>query len=138
MVTNEEFEKRIESKWPHMFSKPYGGVAVGPGWYKIVESLCQNIDDHCKWKNMQYEQFGRGAPVEPVIVEQIKEKFGGLRFYYTGGDDYVNGLVDMAESWADETCEDCGAPGQKRSGGWLRTLCDHHEQEYQERRKTNA
>jgi hypothetical protein len=73
--------------------------------------------------------------VSQVIVQQIKEKFGGLRFYYDGGDEYVHGLVSMAESWADIACEECGGIGQRRSGGWIRTLCDKHEAEHQEKLK---
>jgi hypothetical protein len=66
---------------------------------------------------------------------QIKEKFGGLRFYYDGGDNEISGMVQMAESWASHSCETCGAPGKKREGGWIRTLCDHHELERQQRMK---
>ena len=71
--------------------------------------------------------------VSRVVVDQVKEKFGGLRFYYHGGDDVVDGMVRMAESWAAYTCEECGDPGHRRDGGWVRTLCDKHEDEYQKR-----
>jgi hypothetical protein len=70
-----------------------------------------------------------------IKVQQIKEKFGGLRFYYDGGDERISGLVDMAESWAAHTCETCGNKGERRHGGWVRTLCDVHEAEYQARKK---
>lgn len=70
-----------------------------------------------------------------VVVDQVKEKFGGLRFYYHGGDDTVHGMVRMAEAWAAHTCETCGESGQLRHGGWVRTLCDKHEAEYQETQK---
>lgn len=72
--------------------------------------------------------------VRHVEVHQIKEKFGGLRFYYEGGDEQVYGMVRMAESWAAHTCETCGERGQLRHGGWIRTLCDKHEAEYQAKR----
>lgn len=71
--------------------------------------------------------------VQQVVVTQVKEKFGTLRFYYEGGDEYISGLVSMAESMSAVTCEKCGAPGKQRHGGWIRTLCDTHEQEYQNR-----
>jgi hypothetical protein len=32
-------------------------------------------------------------------------------------------------------CEECGAPGKLRGGGWMRTLCDKHEEERQSRYK---
>ena len=66
-----------------------------------------------------------------IRVEQIKEKFGGLRFYYSGGDEYIDGMVRMAEVWAGTTCETCGNKGKRRDGGWIRTLCDTHEAEHQ-------
>lgn len=73
--------------------------------------------------------------VEWIHIDQIKEKFGGLRFYYHGGDDHIAGMVALAESWADRTCEKCGNKGSRRSGGWIRNLCDIHEAEHQERFK---
>ena len=124
----EAFAQRMEETYPKMFANPYGGFAVSQGWWPILEKLCANIQHHIDWKNRQSEV------VSQVVVAQIKEKFGGLRFYYDGGDDEISGMVRMAESWADASCEECGAPGQRRSGGWIRTLCDHHEAEYQARK----
>jgi len=66
---------------------------------------------------------------EQVEVKQLKEKFGSLRFYYTGGDDYISGLVSMAESMTDITCEECGAPGTQGGTGWVSTLCETHRAE---------
>jgi hypothetical protein len=71
--------------------------------------------------------------VEWIRVAQIKEKFGGLRFYYDGGDAQISGMVTMAERWAGRSCETCGNLGERRSGGWMRTLCDKHEEEHQNR-----
>jgi hypothetical protein len=59
-----------------------------------------------------------------------------LRFYYQGGDEQVHGMVRMAEAWAANCCEECCAPGKSRNGGWIRTLCDIHEAEHQERLRT--
>jgi hypothetical protein len=61
-----------------------------------------------------------------VTLDQVKEKFGSLRFYYTGGDDYVSGLVTMAESLSGVTCEECGKPGTQTQGGWIKTACEDH------------
>jgi hypothetical protein len=115
-----------------MFAGKYGGFAVGAGWYPILEVLCTNIQSHLDWREKQ------GKPVPQVVVEQIKEKFGGLRFYYQGGDDEISGMVRMAEAWADVACEECGAAGKRRSGGWIRTLCDQHENERQARIEEQA
>jgi hypothetical protein len=70
---------------------------------------------------MTVEEFNEKVQVRAV---QVKEKFGGLRFYVSGGDEYVRGLITMAESFSFRTCEDCGIPGTQRTGGWIRTLCD--------------
>jgi hypothetical protein len=119
----ENFAKNMEERFPLMFANKYGGFAVGAGWYPIIEVLCTNIQQHINWKNRESEV------VPQVVVEQIKEKFGGLRFYYQGGDGEISGMVRMAEAWADTACEECGGVGKRRSGGWIRTLCDFHEAE---------
>jgi hypothetical protein len=120
----DEFVKSMETKYPKMFAQPYGGFAVDKGWWPILQALCANIQHHIDWWNKNHEKH---PVVEQVVVEQIKEKFGGLRFYYTGGDDQISGMVRMAESWADRHCEECGKPGRQREGGWIKTLCDEHE-----------
>jgi len=135
MYTEEQYEafsKRMEEKFPKMFAGQYGGFAVSTGWWPILETLCANIQSHTDWKNRE------GEVVPQVEVHQIKEKFGGLRFYYGGGDEQISGMVRMAEAWADSSCEECGAVGKRRSGGWIRTLCDVHEAERQARLKENG
>lgn len=131
----EDFQNRMQTHFPKMFSHPYGGFAVGIGWWPILESLCANIQHHVDSKQEQKEKYQIGDGCEQVVVHQIKEKFGGLRFYYAGGDDTITGMVRMAESWAARTCEECGAPGKTRSDGWIRTLCDLHELERQQKQK---
>jgi len=61
--------------------------------------------------------------IKQVTVDQVKEKFGTLRFYYTGGDEYIRGMVTMAESMSGTTCESCGNPGERTGGGWIKTTC---------------
>ena len=135
MEQYDEFEKRLKEKHPEMFARPYGGIAVDSGWWPIIESLCGQIDHYVKWKNEQKEKYQRGEGCPQVVITQIKEKFGGLRFYYDGGDDRVFGMVTMAESWADHTCEECGKPGKARHTGWIKTLCDEHAAEREARYK---
>jgi hypothetical protein len=119
----DSFAKRMEEQFPKMFANPYGGFAVDEGWWPILEALCGQIQHHIDWKNKQSEV------VPQVTVAQIKEKFGGLRFYYNGGDEYIQGLVSMAESWAGHSCETCGAPGEQGGSGWIKTLCPTHREE---------
>ena len=119
----EAFAKSMEEKYPKMFSQSYGGFAVGEGWWPILQALCSNIQHYLNWKNRESEV------VPQVVVAQIKEKFGGLRFYYDGGDDQVTGMVRMAEAWADKSCETCGSPGTSGGNGWIKTLCPTHRAE---------
>lgn len=132
MRTEEEYDafaQRMEEKYPKMFAQPYGGFCVDAGWWPILESLCSQIQHHIDWKNKQKEEYNKGDGCTQVVVAQIKEKFGGLRFYYDGGDDMIHGMVYMAESWASRHCEVCGKPGESRSKGWIKTLCDEHHEE---------
>ena len=131
-IEYEKFAERMEKTYPKMFQGKYGGFAVGKGWYPILERLCKNIQQHIEWANQKEEVCPQ------VVVEQIKEKFGGLRFYYQGGDEQIHGMVRMAESWADIACEECGGIGKRRGGGWIRTLCDKHEAERQARIEEQA
>lgn len=137
MYNEEEydaFEKRMKESYPEMFSRPYGGIAVGKGWWPVISALCSNIYAHIEYvKNRREWAVKNDHPVPelvpPVIICQIKEKFGGLRFYYDGGDDQIHGMVQMAESWAARSCEECGAPGEPGGSGWIRTLCPTHRAE---------
>lgn len=65
-----------------------------------------------------------------IEILQIKEKFGGLRFYVgeVPANLYfrVNNAISLAEAASFATCEECGEPGKRRGGGWIRTLCDAH------------
>ena len=64
--------------------------------------------------------------ISQVVAQQVKEKYGGLRFYYSGGDDTINAYVTFAEYLSDRTCDVCGAPGKQRDGSWIATRCDEN------------
>ena len=66
--------------------------------------------------------------IPQVTLDQVKEKFGTLRFYYTGGDAYISGMVSLAESLTAVTCESCGNVGKTRGGGWVHTYCEPCEE----------
>lgn len=128
----EKFTKSMEERFPKMLEGKYGGFACGKGWWPLLEQLFDTIQHHVDWKHKQ----GQDCP--QVVIEQIKEKFGTLRFYYQGGDDYISGAVSLAENLTEQLCEECGGLGKRRSGGWIRTLCDFHESEYQARQEKYA
>ena len=70
--------------------------------------------------------YGHENGSAPKIM-QVKEKFGGLRFYVHGANDFLNGMIHMAEAASFKICEQCGKPGRPRGGGWILTLCDECE-----------
>ena len=134
----QEYDTYLCTTFPKMFVNRYKpmtettmcwGFECGNGWYKIIRGLCSNIQHHIDWRNRKNELNPNQPIVSQVTVDQVKEKFGTLRFYYTGGDDYIDGLVSMAESMSGITCEQCGNPGSTLGRGWLTTLCEKHAEE---------
>lgn len=102
---------------PEHISKDYefNYLALVPeGWQSLLSSLLDKIESL--------------EDVE-VSVLQIKEKFGGLRFYYQGsGEDFpkVRSLAQEAETLSTKTCVVCGNPGIMRHAGWISPYCDEH------------
>lgn len=100
--------KAIADRYPVALRNVYCGASCGPGWLPLVLPVL----DACE--------------VAGVEVHQIKEKFGLLRVY-TGERPSGSGIgsaIQAAEAKSATVCEDCGAYGKRRSGGWIRTLCD--------------
>ena len=121
-------------------------VECDDGWYDIIDAALSTIQGHITNRNNQilnniewHAKRDIGEPIpdwrretellEYPQVQQIKEKFGGLRIYLSNEDDYIFGIINMAERIAVRTCEVCGAKGQMRGGSWLKTLCDEHHEE---------
>lgn len=135
------------------------GFECQDGWFNIIWQLCEQIDSHLrhcvqsnKFAAAQIEKINQGhkdyahldefgkqeaiknweareVDVPEIQVQQVKEKFGTLRFYYSGGDSYIEGLVSFAEGMSAVTCEVCGERGKIRSASWVKTLCDKHAKE---------
>lgn len=107
----------------HSITREDAKFEIGPGWYDILDKIYDYLDK-------LYNEEGI-----KIIVDQVKEKFGGLRFYYSYdlNTDYTNfdyDIVDMVimayEKLSYEICEDCGNVGSPRSVfGWYKTLCDN-------------
>jgi len=126
----QELDKLLCEKYPKMMVNRNKsmietcmcwGFSCGDGWFNILDQLMGNIQHHIDWKNKNSEV------VPQVTLDQVKEKFGGLRFYYTGGDEHIRGLVSMAESMSEVTCEVCGSPGKRDGNGWISTRCEEHK-----------
>ena len=144
----QELDKLLCEKYPKMMVNRNKsmietcmcwGFECGDGWFNILDQLMSNIQHHIDWKEKQRSwaiRFNSTAPPEDmrpvpesipqVTLDQVKEKFGGLRFYYTGGDEHIRGLVSMAESMSEVTCEICGSPGKRGGNGWISTRCEEH------------
>lgn len=98
--------------------KPYGKPLSKYWWKSLVKqlrlALAHFIDPS------YFKVTKENIQVEAV---QVKEKFGTLRFYYNGGNEYIDGLVSFAESMSSIICENCGQPGKTNDSGWRSTLC---------------
>jgi hypothetical protein len=114
-----ELQNKLFDKYPKIFAQKDLGIDTGDGWYNILDTLCGQIQNHLK-HNLRKDQDPAGLNVEAV---QVKQKFGGLRFYYNGGDEFIQGLTSMAEAISNRTCEECGSPGTQNNAGWVRTRC---------------
>jgi hypothetical protein len=64
-------------------------------------------------------------------VLQVKEKFGGLRFYVNCRNDAaIRQRIGTAAQESFRTCEICGQPGELREDSWIKTLCGKHASEH--------
>lgn len=89
-------------------------ASVDNGWLGLIKELIEKLID------LEWDQQ----------ICQIKEKFGGLRFYISSGSDEIYKVIKIFEELSYEVCESCGKPGKPRDDiGWLLTLCDEHYME---------
>ena len=99
-----------EDRGPIVDARYFG---VGEGWFPIIKSMIEELIE-IGWDKR---------------TTQVKEKFGGLRFYL---ESYPEGAADIVikyEKMSYTLCETCGNPGKLRKGSWLFTLCDEHAKE---------
>ena len=124
----DELELKLSQKYPKILNRenvngryPYAlfGIEAPSGWYDILDDALGKITQHLEDTPLiegKEHQF---------TVFQIKEKFGGLRFYVEGSDDVINNIINNAELRSDVTCQSCGKPGKGRTDRrWISTLCD--------------
>jgi len=117
-----ELTKKLLDKYPTLYNQQhFWGFECGDGWYNIIDNLSGAI---ITYTNPQTE-----FNVFNVVIAQVKEKFGGLRFYADNTDRVVDGMIWLAEHMSENTCETCGNRGEMRGGSWLVTLCDKHHDE---------
>ena len=138
-----ELQNKLYEKYPQFFvnkdktpmeSPMCFGIEVGNGWYQILSNVCWMIrqhEDNKRWRKKYLEEndpekLAAEPEYFPVKFDQVKEKYGGLRLYFSGGDDYVEGLVSMAEAISYYVCEICGNKGEANKGGWISVRCEAH------------
>lgn len=88
-------------------------ISCDKGWYPIIVELDRQL-----------------AEIDPDYkLHQVKEKLGGLRYYFRSEvpdpDGWMRALVRAAETRCETTCELCGQRGTRHTNGraWLKTLC---------------
>ena len=98
-------------------------IDCGLGWYDLIEDLCAKIHEEVAKEPIDgIEQYH----FYPMIA-QVKEKFGGLRFYMHRETEEISKLIEIAERKSETICEVCGAPGTLRGVGWYHTACEEHK-----------
>lgn len=124
----QELEDQLVGKYPKIFSQ-IRSFQHGDGWLHIIDALCACIQNECDHNIKDLKRINPEVTEEEledlqVRAVQVKEKFGGLRFYIGSGNTEIFGMIRMAEEISFKICEECGSPGKNRGGGWIKTLCD--------------
>ena len=116
---NRDLERDLQARFPRFFRDLYGdpretcmsrGCEFADGWYRLLERLCEELE-----------------PVAPpeFRFDQVKEKFGQMRVYTSGGNEETARLIWKAREESLRVCEECGATEGVTTEWtpWLRTLC---------------
>lgn len=123
----KELDEALVKDFPNLYADRHGNPKntcmiwgfPGDGWESIIRKLSEKI-----------EAFILSLPEEnrrEWKAEQVKEKFGGLRFYMSLHSPEVESWIEDAEKKSLITCETCGAPGSLRKNGWWKIRCDDCE-----------
>jgi ribosomal protein L37AE/L43A len=120
----KEHPERFVPKWPYELF----GIECGKGW----EHLYQPLIDYVEKYNIGKEGNDR------MEIHQIKEKFGGLRFYTNFYTDELRDMIRKAEVESFHTCEVCGKHIDEpiNENYWIYAECkDCHEKWKADRQK---
>lgn len=152
---NEENTEELIGLAPDMFRENFR-FQCGDGWRGIIEAVIRFASSRSKrWERklktkkrvedegtfdptgahswiVDYFEENPEDPWKGFEFTQIKEKFGGLRVYTNFiPSPELRGAISVAEITSYTVCEFCGAPGEERPGGWVKTLCDSCEENRQ-------
>ena len=112
----QKLQEELIKNYPKIFSniERFIGIECGDGWFGIIDNLCQELQKLS-------DSDGNGQ----VFASQVKEKFGGLRFYADGTNAEQDENIDVAENLSNITCETCGSMENVfQTNGWIKTTCD--------------
>jgi len=116
-LSREEFNTKFVAAFKKYIHKDFYGIESLPGWNNLIWTLTETLARYA------------GHSKTPFKISQIKQKFGGLR-YYCSGNETMQGMVDLAESLSFTLCEKCGARGVLDTDyGYVLTLCPFHKEE---------
>jgi len=114
-----EERQKLNDQWAAKGREPFHPIAFGfecgGGWFPILKELCLKIEALINTLPLDEQQN--------FHVAQVKEKFGGLRFYMHGETDEMSKLIREAEEKCDSTCETCSAPSIQLGQGWIVNAC---------------
>ncbi len=115
---NSEYTNALISKYPEQF-KSLNNIECEDGWYDIISSCCDIIDQHMKGNiRKQNENLD-------FYWTQQKSKFAGLRLYGHGENDFISGVIRVSEAISYSICQFCGNKGFRcYREAWVETLCD--------------
>ena len=85
------------------------------GWrIAFGEQMCKEIK----------EELIKNNELDSYKIIQIKEKFGGLRWYDNSGLPGMQFIIAKYEALSEKTCINCGKPANWISKGWISPYCD--------------
>lgn len=131
----KELDDYLVNKYPKIFVDINGnmmdtamcwGFDHGDGWFWLLDQLCNSIQGYIDSSNKYNSE---DKQIAQVVATQVKEKFGTLCFYYSGGDEHIDGMVSLAEDISGSICEYCGTIKDVGvTSGWISVICkDCHE-----------
>ena len=97
---NDLIQDGLRARYPGILGSLADGIQCDDGWLDLLDALFDEITRHC---------MSVGIPLPRA--RQVKEKTGSLRCYLSSKDDFIAGLVQMAEEISGKTCEVCAEAG---------------------------
>jgi hypothetical protein len=122
-VDNSRKEKARILRWNRMLRQAVNGNTTNLHRYFAKAYGEEKAEEEVKQQVFRRD-FREVKETTPQLqFVQVKEKYGTLRLYTNYVDDYIDGVVNMAESMSAHTCEICGVPGKITGISWYHTLC---------------